>query len=376
MKPFILFAICATLTSSLYAQSSAYTPFQQSYYYSPNHTSGESSELFNLMSDPYLAIQANPADARFFRTGKTIINASWQSEQKEDYLQPYCYDCITTHEAIWIPFPRVRSLPAMRPQLGVGLIHHFADARFSPVFGVDIQQFRHETSFIDVPTLNASYLSTNDSFAPLVPQNSHQRDGLILNTFLALKLSEHWDAGLRYQVGSFGSDGKRNQLDDGFYFSSFLDPGYRWNYRSLVLSDAGQQELSAGLIHRSARSSTSLSYSFFTGNETIYQSGSTNLSRNWNEYETNAKRNRHTAYARYSTELSSTKTFSWLGRAAYASGPSNGSNHYISQFEDHSPESTDRIYYRYEQSDLEELQSDASQSAIETGFGFTERQEK
>lgn len=382
MKSFLLFAICATLTSSLSAQSSAYTPFQQSYYYSPNHTSGESSELFNLMSDPYLAIQANPADARFFRTGKTIVNVSWQSEEKEDYGQlsgnrNVCGTCYGPHDALFIPSSRYRSLPAMRPRLGVGLIHHFADARMSPVLGIDIQHFKHETSFIEVPNLNSNrFAMDSGNMAPIVPQNSHQRDGIILNTFLALNLSENWDAGLRYQVGTFGSDGKRNQNPFSDYRFWSIDYWPSIQQRSMVVSDAGQHQLTAGLTHHSARSSTSLSYSFFTGNETIYRSGSTNLNRNWNEYETTSKRNRHTAFARYSTELSSTKTFSWLGRAAYDSGPTDGSIQAFDQYEDYSPQSNYRVYYRSARTNQQELQSDATQSAIETGVGFTDRHEK
>jgi hypothetical protein len=268
----------------------------------------------------------------------------------------------------------------MQPRLSVGVIHHFEGAQMSPVFGIDIQHFRHETSFIEVPNLNSNrFASDSGNMAPIVPQNSHQRDGIILNTFLSLNLSENWDAGLRYQVGTFGSDGKRNQPyynNIGIWLTESMIALPLFPQQSVVVSDAGQLELTAGLIHHTAKSSAALSYSFFTGDETIYQAGSTLQNRNANQYETKADRTRHTAFGRYSTALSATRTFSWLGRAAYDSGPTNGMNQTLSQYESYTPDSDWRTYYMSNSSSTQELRSDATQSAFETGFGLTDTHKK
>ena len=364
MKPLLLFAICAWLTGSVIAQSSIHTPYRPSFAFSPNHVPEETNELFNTLTDPYLALDANPANARFFRTGKTLLTASWQSEQREEVEQTIGVTCRTCAPVFYCcmwgpPAPITQSMPQLRPQLGLSVIHHLPAMRMSPVVGFDVQHYSYKTGFLNVPVLlDPSRLGTSTSIYPSEDGRSHVRSGLILSGFLALELSERWDAGLRLSVGTFKSDG---------YLTSLLQN------QSVVVGDASQHELTAGLTRRSAHSSASVSYSYASGQDDLFETAQTPSIRRWVEYDTQSRHTRHTAFGQLSTELSPTQTFTWMARARQSSGPISG----IDQSQVHTvrtyPPSSSFVYFEENDIRRDELVGDASESAIETGIGLIQR---
>lgn len=362
MKPFLLFAMCALLTGSVIAQSSIHTPYRPSFTFSPNHVLEETNELFNTLTDPFLALDANPANARFFRTGKTLISASWQSEQRESISQDLhsCRTCTLGFFYIWGPPPPItQSMPELRPQLGLSVIHHLPAMRMSPVVGFDVQHYSFKTGFLNVPVFdNPSLLGTSTAIHPTEDNSSHVRSGLILSGFLSLELSERWDAGLKLRVGTFKSDG---------YLTSLLQN------QSVVVGDASQHELTAGLTRRSAHSSASVSYSYASGQDDLFETAQTPSIRRWVEYDAQSRHARHTAFGQLSTELSPTQTFTWMARARQSSGPMSG----IDQSQVHTvrtyPPSSSTVYYESNDIRRKKLDGDASETAIETGIGLVQR---